>query len=67
MSMALNTSLLEAVVLWNLHTNTMIRKLIDADVAISPACNDSGQALGAALFVARCLRGANNNPCESVD
>ena len=40
----------------NLHTNSEVRRLLDPYVGIPPACNDSGQALGAALFVSHCLR-----------
>ena len=40
----------------NINTNNIIRKNF-GKIAISPACNDSGQSLGAGIYVNKCLMG----------
>jgi carbamoyltransferase len=46
----------------NLTLNTLIRNQLCQKLAISPACNDAGQALGAALYAARVYSGEIPRP-----
>lgn len=58
----------------NLVTNTRLRNRLGRDVAIAPACNDSGQALGAGAYAHAFWLGRNvapfdvysNGPARSV-
>jgi carbamoyltransferase len=44
----------------NIHANTLIRRMLQpGEVFVPPCCDDSGQSLGALLYVANVILGAN--------
>jgi len=48
----------------NLPTNTQLRQQVTPQLAIPPNCNDSGQAIGTALYTLRCHWGARPQPFD---
>lgn len=48
----------------NIVTNSRIRSELGAPVAIPPACNDSGQALGAAIYAQKFVLGTDPAPLQ---
>jgi carbamoyltransferase len=46
----------------NLNANTVLRTRLGRDVAIAPACNDAGQALGAGVYALAFWRGETPAP-----
>ncbi|MDP5279861.1 carbamoyltransferase C-terminal domain-containing protein [Sphingomonas sp. DG1-23] len=48
----------------NIPTNTELRQRLAADVAVPPACNDAGQALGAGIYASRFHFGEGAAPID---
>jgi carbamoyltransferase len=46
----------------NLLANSQLRRALDHDIAIPPACNDAGQALGVAVYAQRFVAGIQPEP-----
>jgi carbamoyltransferase len=46
----------------NLVVNTLLRKKLTRDIAVSPVCNDAGQALGAGIYAQKFCLGIQPEP-----